>query len=115
MKYCIHCGKELVDEAVVCINCGCSVGSKAQAAIPTEEDTVSVGLCFLSAFLPIFGIIYWAVKSKDTPRKAKACGMTAIITWVASIALSALSSLLSVAIYVVYFVIYGASLFAMFF
>ena len=25
MKYCSHCGKELVDEAVVCTNCGCAV------------------------------------------------------------------------------------------
>lgn len=23
MKYCSHCGKELLDEAVICLNCGC--------------------------------------------------------------------------------------------
>lgn len=25
MKYCTHCGKELLDEAIVCPGCGCSV------------------------------------------------------------------------------------------
>ena len=26
MKYCEKCGKELLDDAVVCVGCGCSVG-----------------------------------------------------------------------------------------
>ncbi len=25
MKYCSHCGAEVADEAVVCVNCGCAV------------------------------------------------------------------------------------------
>lgn len=29
MKYCQHCGNELVDEAIVCPKCGCSVDKKA--------------------------------------------------------------------------------------
>ena len=24
MKFCSHCGKEIADEAVVCVGCGCS-------------------------------------------------------------------------------------------
>ena len=27
MKYCIHCGKELFDEAIICPGCGCDPGS----------------------------------------------------------------------------------------
>ena len=27
MKYCTHCGKELLDEAVICVSCGCAVDS----------------------------------------------------------------------------------------
>ena len=27
MKYCVKCGKELVDEAVVCPGCGCMTGN----------------------------------------------------------------------------------------
>lgn len=28
MKYCTHCGKELLDEAVICPGCGCAVGGQ---------------------------------------------------------------------------------------
>ena len=31
MKYCTKCGKELLDEAVVCINCGCAVKGNVQS------------------------------------------------------------------------------------
>lgn len=34
MKYCTHCGKELLDEAVVCVGCGCPVaGQQDQTAL----------------------------------------------------------------------------------
>ena len=29
-RYCEHCGKELVNEAVICPNCGCSVAKNNQ-------------------------------------------------------------------------------------
>lgn len=29
MKYCSKCGKELMDEAVICVNCGCAVAPNA--------------------------------------------------------------------------------------
>ena len=28
MKYCTHCGKELSDEAVICVGCGCPIENK---------------------------------------------------------------------------------------
>ena len=93
MKYCSKCGTELVDEAIVCPNCGCTVEGYAPAQ-PAVEDKVSVGLCVLSAFIPLFGIIYWPLKHKETPKKAKACGITAIISWVVSFILSTVSSIL---------------------
>ena len=33
MKYCTHCGKELLDEAVICVGCGCSVSGQDNHAI----------------------------------------------------------------------------------
>ncbi len=80
--YCQKCGKEIMDEAMICIHCGCPTG-KAQEA-PVEEDKVNVGLCVLSFFIPLFGIIYWAIKAKEKPKAAKACGITAIVAWVCS-------------------------------
>ena len=87
MKYCSKCGKELYDEAIVCTNCGCAVPNNNQTTpINNENDVVSVGLCVLSALLPLFGIIYWPLKHKETPKKAQACGLTAITAWIIYIA-----------------------------
>ena len=78
MKYCSKCGKEIIDEAIVCPECGCAVVAPQTTSL---EDKVSVGLCVLSALIPLFGIIYWPVKHKEYPKKAQACGITAIIFW----------------------------------
>lgn len=103
MKYCSKCGKELFDEAIVCTNCGCAVGGfsnmNANVFAKQEEDQANVGLCILSALIPLFGIIYWPVQHKKTPKKAMACGITGIVSWVAgtifwAVFMSVLSELL---------------------
>lgn len=33
MKYCSHCGKELMDEAVICPNCGYAVDGSSNVMI----------------------------------------------------------------------------------
>lgn len=57
--FCSRCGKEMDDDAVVCIHCGCAAENRA---VGEEEDVINVGLCLLSVIIPLFGIIYWAVK-----------------------------------------------------
>lgn len=84
MKFCQHCGKELVDEAVICPGCGCSVQTTNNAQTPAVDDSVSGGLVVLAVLIPLFGIIYWPVKAKTRPKCAKACGIAAIISWVVS-------------------------------
>ena len=81
MKFCSKCGKEIMDEAIVCPNCGCAV---VNPAVPQQlsNDQVSIGLCVLAALIPLFGVIYWPVKHKETPKKAQACGITGIVAWV---------------------------------
>lgn len=37
MKYCSKCGKEIMEEAVICPECGCAV--EAYAFSKTEADT----------------------------------------------------------------------------
>ncbi|MBR5569766.1 MAG: zinc ribbon domain-containing protein [Oscillospiraceae bacterium] len=81
MKYCQYCGKELLNEAIFCPGCGCAV----QTTYPQEyavDNTVSAGLVVLSVLIPLFGIVYWPVKSKTRPKCAQACGIAAIIAWV---------------------------------
>lgn len=84
--FCKKCGKEIEDDAVICIHCGRSTVEQAPKPAPVP-DIVSPGFCVLSFFIPLFGIIYWALKYKETPKRAKACGLTAIITWGATVLL----------------------------
>lgn len=56
MKYCSQCGKELVDEAVVCPNCGCAV----QAPVSQQEDKPSS-----------LGASFWACSSLCAPSAAR--------------------------------------------
>ena len=43
MKFCTHCGKEILDEAVICVGCGCAVEGKApQTAAATAPDMVTL-------------------------------------------------------------------------
>lgn len=84
MKNCSNCGAEIDENAVICVKCGCAVqGKSIQTA--GNEDTVSVGFVILSVLIPLFGIIYWAVKAKECPKRAKACGIAGIISMVVSI------------------------------
>ena len=94
MKFCSKCGKEIMDEAVVCPNCGCAVVAPNQYnPVNRADDEVSVGLVILSILIPLFGVIYWPVKHKETPKKAKACGITAIVSFLVCFVISILSNI----------------------
>ena len=38
MKYCQKCGKELFDEAVICVSCGCPVGNMPTTQTISKEE-----------------------------------------------------------------------------
>ena len=70
-KFCSHCGKELLDEAVICPGCGCKVGTSSNAA-PTEKNIVNelsnkvktngiIWLCIggVQVFVGLY--VYWLV------------------------------------------------------
>lgn len=46
MKFCTHCGAQLVDEAVICVNCGCATDDykpkQAQAAAEDNSSTLKL-------------------------------------------------------------------------
>ena len=93
MKYCSQCGKELVDEAVVCPNCGCAV----QAPVNPQEDKPSTGLNILAFLFPLVGLILYLVWKAEYPLKAKSCGKGALIAVIVDIVLAV--------IYVIFFMI----------
>lgn len=45
MKYCVHCGRELLDEAVICPGCGCAAGGPyAQSPPPRAAYCTRCGM-----------------------------------------------------------------------
>lgn len=77
MKFCQHCGKQLLDEAVICPVAVAAVPAAANAA----ADEVNIGFVILSVLIPLFGLIYWAINAKTYPKRARACGIAAIIAF----------------------------------
>lgn len=86
--YCSRCGKQIADEAVVCIGCGCPV----QPVKPVSTFTMTTGddkwtsgamtgLVIGSIFVPllgiILGVIYLSNSSTSPERKKQA--MTLLI------------------------------------
>lgn len=77
MKYCSHCGKEVHDDAVVCIHCGCSLTGQPTAAVP--GDAPNTGFAVLGFFFPIVGLILYLINKEKFPQKAKSAGKGALI------------------------------------
>jgi len=40
MKFCSHCGAEVMDEAVICVKCGCSVGGTQASAAAAQPSII---------------------------------------------------------------------------
>ena len=92
MKYCSKCGKEIMDEAVVCPNCGC-----AQETVKNANDSSSFGWALLGFCIPIAGLILYLVWKDSTPLKAKSAGNGALV-----------SVIISVIVYIIYAIAMGA-------
>lgn len=73
MKYCVQCGIQLVDQAVVCPRCGC-----AQKVV-NPEDSGGFGWGFLGFCLPLVGLILYAIWIDRAPLRAKSVGKGALI------------------------------------
>ncbi len=82
--YCQYCGKEINDQADVCLGCGRSVKS---IRTPVERDSNSVGWWWLGFFFPLIGFILWLVWTGNTPIRAKRAGWGALIGMIVSVVL----------------------------
>lgn len=61
MKYCTHCGKELLDEAVICVGCGCAVGGQNNQTVNNKSVDGATLLNTLSQRLNTNGIIWLVI------------------------------------------------------
>ena len=80
MKFCTKCGKEIVDEAIICHHCGCSAPASVHA-----PDAPNMGFAILGFFSPLVGLILYLINKDTAPLKAKSAGKGALIGFVTSI------------------------------
>lgn len=59
MAFCGKCGKEIDDEAVVCVHCGCPVTSQSSQEAKAETQGLSDKQKKIIAFLWLFWLDYW--------------------------------------------------------
>jgi len=70
--FCKKCGKEIMDDAVVCVHCGCSVQPIVVQTV--KADVPSVGLVIVSFLIPLVGLIAWLANMGNRPISAKLYG-----------------------------------------
>ena len=78
--YCRKCGKEIMDDAVVCVHCGCSTKDTPAG----QEDAPNAGLAVLGFLIPIVGLILWLFYKDTKPLMAKSAGKGALISVIIS-------------------------------
>lgn len=91
--FCKNCGKEIDDNAYVCVHCGIKVKDDSSAAANANADADNgskVGWGFLSWFVPIAGLILFCIWRKERPKTAKVCGLCALISFLVNIVVSIL-------------------------
>lgn len=77
MIYCQTCGQQNADQAQYCIRCGATITARPQQNTygyqqPVQEDKPETGLCVLSFFFWIVGVVLYAVYINTKPVAAKA-------------------------------------------
>ena len=85
MKYCSKCGKEIEDDAIVCVHCG-----RAVAGTPTTTvaDAPNTGYAILGFLIPLVGLILYLINKDTAPLKAKSAGKGALIGVIVSVVFS---------------------------
>lgn len=80
--FCKNCGKEIDDNASVCIHCGVSTNLS-----PKVVDNGGFGWGLLGCCIPVVGLILFLVWKDNKPKTAKAAGIGALVSVVVYIVL----------------------------
>lgn len=89
--FCNNCGKEINDNAVVCVHCGVAT-SNNNAVV----DRGGFGWGLLGCCIPLVGLILFLVWKDTKPNSAKSAGIGALISVGISVLFYVLIFLLSV-------------------
>lgn len=75
--FCNKCGKEIFDEAVICVGCGCPVKPMKSVDEQWSAGTM-VALVIGSILIPLIGIIFGAIGINQDAKKGQATILLAI-------------------------------------
>ena len=73
--FCKNCGKEIDDNAAVCIHCGVATNST-----PAVVDNGGFGWGLFGCCIPIVGLILFLVWKDTKPKTSKAAGIGALVS-----------------------------------
>ena len=85
--FCSKCGKEVNEDAIVCVHCGCAIENK-QALVSKSADAPNTGYAVLGFLIPIVGLILYLINKDTAPLKAKSAGKGALIGFCVSLVFS---------------------------
>lgn len=98
--FCKKCGKEIENDAVVCVNCGCVVDEKRyDARTKYNQSKTWVGVLF-GLFLGLIGLIIGLCIYPDDTLSRKTFIKSWLITFFVCLAIE-------IVCYIVYFVVFG--------
>lgn len=85
--FCSKCGKEIDDEAVVCVHCGCATGVRKKAEVSKEPYKLSTGLSLLGFFVPLVVLIMGIVELSNNDHSPKGTALVnmaiaGIVAWI---------------------------------
>lgn len=72
--YCKNCGKEIDDNAVICIHCGV-----AQKKVEEIKDNGGIAWNLLGFCLPVASLVLYLAWKDEKPKNAKAVGIGGLI------------------------------------
>ncbi len=82
--YCSNCGRQIPDNAAVCLCCGAAAPKK------TPADTGGAGWWWIGFLVPLAGLLIWITCGDTQPNRAKKAGRGALVSVIVQVALSVL-------------------------
>jgi len=105
-SFCPHCGAPVTTTGKFCSVCGKPLVAGIQASSqpiriypPVLPDNPSIGFNILAFFVPVVGLILYAVWSAQFPKKSKAVGKWALVGFITG-------TVAMLAFYIVFFTVY---------
>ena len=105
MKFCSFCGKEIPDNAAVCIHCGASLeNNKPKSSVKADSPSIWWGI--IGFFIPMAGLLLYLLNVNETPLRARSAAKGALIGTITTFILSVIIPIVVWVFYILIIFIY---------